>query len=126
MSGGSGGRQRSGSEAIVASTSVEFVDVQFVTLEEFGLLYPFFKGVWWRGHGQDHGGDLFVKACQEVDDGCEFILKLRFGGKIFKLINVVLESIIGSSIFIFPRFWKSLDMLRHAFTLVSEGLKFWS
>ena len=25
-----------------------------------------------------------------------------------------------------PDFWKSLDMLWHAFTLVSKGLKFWS
>ena len=76
---------------------MEFVDTKFVTLEEFGFLYPRFESVWWRSHGQDHGGDLFVKACQEVGDGCELVLKLHLGSEVLELIDIVLESIVGSS-----------------------------
>ena len=47
VSGGSGGGQGLGSEVIVMSSSAEFVNVEFVAMEEFSFLYPFFKSVGW-------------------------------------------------------------------------------
>ena len=105
------------------SASTEFIDTKFVTLEEFGFLYPFFEGVCWRSHGQDHGGDLFVEAHREVGDVCEFVFKLRLGSEVLKLINVVLESIIGSSIFVFAWFLKKSRYVTACFHLGVEGIK---
>ena len=85
--------------------------MKFVALEEFGFLYPFFKGVWQSGHEQDHGGDLFVKTCRKVGDGHEFVFKLRFGSEVLKLIDIVLESIVGSSILVFAWFLECCNRL---------------
>ena len=42
---GSGGILRS--KAVVMSPPTEFIDMVFVTIEGFGLFYPFLKSVWW-------------------------------------------------------------------------------
>ena len=105
------------------SASTEFINTKFVTLEEFGFFYPLLEGVWWRSHGQNHGGDLFVEASQEVGDGCEFVFKLCFGSEVFKLVNVVLESIIGSSVFIFALFLEKSRYVTVGFHLGVKGVK---
>ena len=94
-----------------------------MTLEEFGFFYPLFEGVRWRSHGQDHGGDLFVEACREVGDGCEFVLELCLGSEVFKLVNVVLESIIGSPVFIFAWFLEKSRYVAAWFHLGVKGIK---
>ena len=123
VSGGSGGGRGLGLEAIIASAFVEFINTKFVTLEEFGFLYLFFEGVWWSGHGQDHGGDLFVKTCRRVGDGREFDFKLCFGSEVLKLINIVLESIIGSSILVFAQFLEEPRYVVMGFHLGVKGVK---
>ena len=110
-------------EVIIASTSVEFVDMKFVTLEEFGFLYPFFEGVWWSSHGQDHGGDLFVKTHRKVGDSCEFVFKLHFDSKVLKLIDIVLEFIVGSSILVFAWFLEESGYVMTGLHLGVEGVK---
>ena len=45
---GSGGQLRS--ETVVTSSPSELVNTKFVTVEDFGSLYPFLKSVWWGGH----------------------------------------------------------------------------
>ena len=62
-----------------------------------------------------------------MSDGREFVFKLCFGSKVLKLVDVVLESIIGSSVFVLA--WlleESRYVVTGFFTLVSKGLKFWS
>ena len=36
--------------------------------------------------------------------GSKFVLELGFGGKVLKLIDVILKAVIGGFVFIFSRF----------------------
>ena len=73
----------------------------------------------WTGYG----GDLFIKAHQEVGDGCKFVLKLHLGSEVLKLVNVVLESIVGSSVFIFAWFLEKSRYVAACFHLGVKGVK---
>ena len=36
------------------------INSEFVAMEDFGFVQPFFQGIWWGGHEKDHGEDLSV------------------------------------------------------------------
>ena len=53
-------------------------DVELHIVEGFCFVDPFFNGVWDCGHGEDHGGNLFVKTSRELSAGSELVFKLCF------------------------------------------------
>ena len=58
-----------------------------------------------------------------MSDGCEFVFKLCFGSEVFKLVDVVLESVIGSSILILPWLLEKPGYVAACFHLGVEGVK---
>ena len=91
-------------ESVGAISTSEIINSEFVTMENFGFVQPFFKGIWQSSHREDHGRDLLIQSHEEVDASSKLVFKLGFGGKVLELIDVVLEAVIGDSVFVFSRF----------------------
>ena len=49
-----------GTKGVGTVSTLEVINPEFVTVEDFGLVQPLFQGVWWGGNGEDHGGDLLI------------------------------------------------------------------
>ena len=58
-----------------------------------------------------------------MSDGREFVFKLSFGSKVFELIDVILESIIGGPIFILSWCLEKSGYVTAHFHLGVEGVK---
>ena len=92
-------------------------------MESFGFRYPFLKGIRRILHGQDHHQDLSVESHGELGDSHELVFKLGLGGKVFEVIDVLLESVIWGSVFIFPRFLDKLGQVSPCLYFGIEGVK---
>ena len=66
---------------------------------------------------------MFVETSGEVSDGHEFVFKLCFGSKVFELIDVLLESIIGGPVFILSQSLEKSGYVTAHLHLGVEGVK---
>ena len=47
-------------ECVGTISTSQVVNPKFVAMKDLGFVQPFGQGIWWGGHGKDHGGDLLV------------------------------------------------------------------
>ena len=86
-------------------------------MKELCFFDPSQKVIGWRHHGQNHGRDLLIKSGGKLGYCSELVFELGFGRKVFELVNVFLESIIWSSVFIFPWFLDEFGQVLSSFEL---------
>ena len=107
---------REGRGGLGASSS-KSLDTHLLCMKSLGFFDPFIDGGGNGGHREDHSGDLLINAKRELIDEGDVISSPSLAGKILKVCDILLESIICNSI-------RVVDDLLNKFRKVQVGSGF--
>ena len=78
----------------LGASSLKSLDVYLLCMKSLGLFNPFIDGGGNGRHGEDHGGDLLIDTKRELIDKGDVISNPGLAGKILKIYDILLESIM--------------------------------